>query len=165
MIAKALGARVIVVDRHQAALDAASVLGADHIVLADGRDVSTLVHEISAGGTHVSVDAVGSEQTCTDAIHSLRRRGRHVQIGLLPPVEGHPRVPMSRVIGWELDVLGSHGMAAADYPGMLALVASGTLRPESLIERVVGLSEGAARLPVLDRATPAGMTMIDPRRP
>jgi alcohol dehydrogenase len=56
-------------------------------------------------------------------------------------------------------------MAAADYPGMLALVASGTLRPESLIERVVGLSEGAARLPVLDRAAPAGMTMIDPRRP
>ncbi len=165
MIAKALGAQVIVVDRHQAALDAASQLGADHTVLADGRDVPALVHELSHGGTHVSVDAVGSEQTCSDAILSLRRRGRHVQIGLLPPVDGHPRVPMSRVIGWEIDLLGSHGMAAVDYPGMLALIASGALRPESLIERVVGLSEAAALLPSFDRATPAGMTMIDPRLP
>jgi len=164
MIAKALGARVIVVDRHQAALDAASHLGADHTVLADGRDVPALVHELSLGGTHVSVDAVGSEQTCTDAIHSLRRRGRHVQVGLLPPVAGHPRVPMSRVIGWELDLLGSHGMAAVDYPGMLALIASGALHPQALIERVVGLSEAAELLPAFDRATPAGMTMIDPRR-
>jgi len=164
MIAKALGARVIVVDRHQAALDAASRLGADHTVLADGRDVPALVHQLSDGGTHVSVDAVGSEQTCADAIHSLRRRGRHVQIGLLPPVDGHPRVPMSRVIGWELDVLGSHGMAAVDYPEMLGLIESGALHPESLIERVVGLSAAAALLPTFDQATPAGMTMIDPRR-
>ncbi|GAA5202187.1 zinc-dependent alcohol dehydrogenase family protein [Microbacterium jejuense] len=165
MIAKALGAKVIVIDRHRAALDAASLLGADHTVLADGRDVSALVHELSHGGTHVSVDAVGSEQTCADAIQSLRRRGRHVQIGLLPPLEGHPRVPMSRVIGWELDLLGSHGMAAGDYPGMLALIASGALHPESLVERVVGLAEAAALLPAFDQATPAGMTMIDPRPP
>jgi D-arabinose 1-dehydrogenase-like Zn-dependent alcohol dehydrogenase len=60
------------------------------------------------------VDAVGSEQTCADAILSLRRRGRHIQVGLLPRVSGDPRLPMARVIGWELDVLGSHGMAAAD---------------------------------------------------
>ncbi|MBD3943175.1 zinc-dependent alcohol dehydrogenase family protein [Microbacterium sp. NEAU-LLC] len=164
MIAKALDARVVVVDRHQAALDAASLLGADHIVLADGRDVPAAVNGLT-GGSHVSVDAVGSEQTCSDAILSLRRRGRHVQIGLLPPVDGHPRVPMSRVIGWELDLLGSHGMAAVDYPGMLALIESGALHPESLIERVVGLGEAATLLPAFDRATPAGMTMIDPRRP
>ncbi|MBW9095692.1 zinc-dependent alcohol dehydrogenase family protein [Microbacterium jejuense] len=165
MIAKALGARVVAVDRNEAALGAASLLGADHTVNADGRDVPAIVRDLTDGGAHVSVDAVGSEQTCTDAIHSLRRRGRHVQIGLLPPVDGHPRVPMSRVIGWELDLLGSHGMAAADYPGMMALIESGALQPESLIERVVGLADAAALLPTVDRATPAGMTMIDPRRP
>ena len=164
MIAKALGARVIVVDRHRAALEAAAALGADHVVLADGRDVASVVHEVSDGGADVSVDAVGSEQTCADAIHSLRRRGRHVQIGLLPPVDGHPRVPTSRVIGWELDLLGSHGMAAVDYPGMLALIESGALHPEALVERVVGLADAAALLPAFDSATPAGMTMIDPRR-
>jgi D-arabinose 1-dehydrogenase-like Zn-dependent alcohol dehydrogenase len=112
----------------------------------------------------IAVDAVGSEQTCADSVLSLRRRGRHVQVGLLPPVHGHPRVPMARVIGWELDLLGSHGMAAADYPGMLSLIERGELRPQELIERVVGLEEACALLPALDTASPAGMTMIDPQR-
>jgi alcohol dehydrogenase len=110
------------------------------------------------------VDAVGSEQTCSDALLSLRRHGRHVQVGLLPPVDGHPRVPMARVIAWELEVLGSHGMAAADYPGMLALIASGALEPQRLIERVVGLDEAAELLPRMDSANVAGMTMVDPTR-
>jgi D-arabinose 1-dehydrogenase-like Zn-dependent alcohol dehydrogenase len=103
--------------------------------------------------------------TRADAILSLRRRGRHVQIGLLPPVHGHPKVPMARVIAWELDLLGSHGMAAADYPAMLALIQQGRLRPQDLIERVINLDEAAALLPHFDQATVAGMTMIDPHLP
>jgi alcohol dehydrogenase len=71
---------------------------------------------------------------------------------------------MERVIGWELDLLGSHGMAAVDYPSMLALVEQGALRPQRLIGRTIGLAEAAALLPVFDRATTAGMTMIDPAR-
>jgi alcohol dehydrogenase len=165
MIAKALGARVIAVDRNPGALAAAAAIGADHVLAADGaRDIPGLVMEVTEGGSHVSVDAVGSERTCADAVLSLRRRGRHVQVGLLPPVDGYPRVPMARVIGWELDLLGTHGMAAADYPGMLSLIERGDLRPQHLIERVIGLEEACALLPAFDTASPAGMTMIDPRR-
>ncbi|KAA1379796.1 zinc-binding dehydrogenase [Aeromicrobium fastidiosum] len=164
MIAQALGAHVVVVDRNPEALAAASALGADHALLADDADLATAIHELTDGGSHVSVDAVGSEQTCSVAVHSLRRRGRHVQIGLLQPIDGHPRVPMDRVIGWELDLLGSHGMAAVDYPGMLDLIVRGTLRPQDLIERTIGLEEAADLLPRFDRATVAGMTMIDPSR-
>lgn len=166
MIAKALGAQVIAVDRNPGALTAARALGADHVILADDA-VPDQVHALTGGGSHVAVDAVGSEQTCTDAVLSLRRRGRHVQIGLLPTptgATGLSGIPMSRAIAWELDLLGSHGMAAADYPGMLALIESGSLRPQDLIERVVGLDEAALLLPGMDGAAPAGMTMIDPRR-
>jgi alcohol dehydrogenase len=169
MIAKAVGARVIAVDRNAGALGAATALGADHVLLsgafgAEGTgDVPARVHDLTGGGCHVAVDAVGSEETCADSILSLRRRGRHVQIGLLPPVDGQPRVPMARAIGWELDLLGSHGMAARDYPGMLALIERGDLRPQDLIERIISLDEAAALLPTLDQASPAGMTMIDPR--
>ena len=162
MIARALGGRVIAVDRNPEALALARELGAEHTLRADGRDVPAAVAALTGGGGHVAVDAVGSEQTCADAVLSLRRRGRHVQIGLLPPVEGHPRVPMARVIGWELDLLGSHGMAAADYPAMMALIEQGALQPQKLIERTIGLDEAAALLPVFDTATVAGMTMIDP---
>ncbi|MFJ4171897.1 zinc-dependent alcohol dehydrogenase family protein [Paenarthrobacter sp. NPDC089714] len=164
MIAKAMGARVIAVDRNPEALAVAAQLGADHTVLADGTDIPAAVSVLSGGGSHVAVDAVGSEQTCADAILSLRRRGRHVQIGLLPSINGNPQVPMARVIGWELDLLGSHGMAAVDYPGMMALIEEGRLQPQLLIERTIGLDEAAALLPGFDKATVAGMTMIDPTR-
>lgn len=164
MIARSLGARVVAVDRNPEALALATELGAEHTVLADGRDVASTVADLTSGGSHVALDAVGSEQTCADAILSLRRRGRHVQVGLLPPVEGLPGVPMARVIGWELDLLGSHGMAAVDYPGMLALIESGALQPQRLIERIIGLEEAAALLPGFDSATVAGMTIVDPTR-
>lgn len=164
MIARSLGARVIAVDRNPQALAVARDLGAEHTLVADGTDIPAAVAELTAGGSHVAVDAVGSEQTSADAILGLRRRGRHVQVGLLPPIGGHPRVPMDRVIGWELDLLGSHGMAATDYPDMLRLVESGELQPERLVERTIGLDEAAELLAVFDTATVAGMTMIDPSR-
>ena len=167
-IAVAAGARVIAVDRTEAALALARSLGAEHTLLAgqgeSGVDVAAQVHELT-GGSHVAVDAVGTPATCAAAIHSLRRRGRHVQVGLLPSVGGHPAVPMDRVIAWELDVLGSHGMASVDYPDMLRLVEEGTLRPQALVERVVGMAEGARLLPSVDAASPVGVTLIDPRLP
>lgn len=164
MIGAALGARVIVVDRTPAALEVARRLGAEHTILADGADVPASVSALTDGGSHVSIDAVGSAQTARDAVLSLRRRGRHVQIGLLPTDDGMTPMPMARAIAWELDLLGSHGMAAADYPEMLDLIARGVLRPQDLVERVVGLGEAAEMLPRMDTAAPAGMTMIDPRR-
>lgn len=164
-VAVAAGARVIAIDRTPAALTLALDLGAEHAVLADGSDVAARVHALTGRGSHVAVDAVGSATTCADAIHSLRRQGRHVQVGLLPGTEGHPPVPMDRVIAWELDVLGSHGMARTEYPEMLDRVVTGELRPQAMVERVVGLTEGARLLPLAGTAAPVGVTLIDPRRP
>ncbi len=163
MIAKALGARVVAVDRSERARQTAVRLGADHVVPA-GDDVPARIRSLTDGGSHVSMDAVGSEQTCADAVLSLRRCGRHVQVGLLPSPTGLSPMPMARAIAWELDVLGSHGMAAVDYPAMLSLIESGDLRPQDLVEAVVSLDDAAALLPVLDRSSPAGMTLIDPSR-
>lgn len=162
MIARALGAQVIAVDRHPAPLELAARLGAQPLLAADGVDIPAAVHALTGEGAHVAIDAVGSEQTARDAVWSLRRRGRHVQVGLLPTPSGLSPMPMARAIAWELDILGSHGMAAADYPALLALVAEGRLRPDELVSRTVPLAEVAALLPVLDRATEGGMTMVDP---
>lgn len=164
MIAKALGAKVVAVDLNAEALAVATELGSDHVLVADGQNIPAAIAALTGGGSHVAVDAVGSEQTASDGILGLRRQGRHVQVGLLPPIEGHPRIPMARVIAWELDVLGSHGMAAVDYPEMLALIEQGKLEPQRLIERTIGLDELAALLPVFDQAKVAGMTIVDPSR-
>ena len=163
MIAKALGAQVIAVDRHAEALELAAALGADHLIESTSENVSDQVRDLTGGGSHVGVDAVGLEATAEASILSLRRRGRHLQIGLFAPLEGRlPGVPMNHIVAWELQLLGSHGMAAVDYPGMLALIEAGALAPQRLIERVISLDAAAEQLPRMDAASPAGMTMIDP---
>ena len=154
MIAAAAGARVIAVDVSAAALDLAREVGAELAVPA-GTDV----RELTGGGVHASLDAIGSEGVCAASISGLRKRGRHVQIGLLPDP---PRVPMGLVIGRELEVLGSHGMAAHAYPEMLGLVEAGRLRPGELISRRIGLDKAPEALAAMSDASPTGVTVIRP---
>ncbi|MDR1768992.1 MAG: alcohol dehydrogenase catalytic domain-containing protein, partial [Propionibacteriaceae bacterium] len=130
MIGVAMGAQVVAVDRSETALERAAKLGAQ-TVLSD--DPATAVKEITAGGAHVSLDAVGSPATSNAAVHSLRRKGRHVQVGLMLAENANASLPWSTVIAQELVVAGSHGMAAASYPHMLDLITSGNLDPKRLV--------------------------------
>jgi len=164
MIGVALGARVVAVDVSGAALQRARALGAEAVIDA-GQDVDTAmtIQETTRGGATVSIDALGSPATAESSVRCLRRRGRHVQVGLLLGDAAAPAIPMDRVIAWELEVHGSHGMAAHEYPPMLALIADGTLRPELLIGEVIGLEDAAAALAAMDRpSSSAGITVIDP---
>jgi alcohol dehydrogenase len=160
MIAAAAGARVIAVDVSPAALELARGFGAEACVRGPD-EVPAAVRDLTGGGAHVSLDALGSPATCADSIACLRRRGRHVQVGLLP-AGGTPGLPMDRVIAYELRVLGSHGMPARAYGSMLDLVAAGTLRPDRLVTRVIGLEETPAALAAMGTAPPAGVTVIEP---
>ena len=162
MIGAALGATVIAVDISAAALASAARAGATHTLdsrgLSDDEVVARL-HELTDAGANVSVEALGRENTVGIAIRSLATRGRHVQVGLLPE---DPRVPLGAVIAKELAVLGSHGMAAADYPELLALVESGRLRPQDLIARRITLDEAPDALAAMSAPTPAaGVTLIE----
>jgi alcohol dehydrogenase len=70
---------------------------------------------------------------------------------------------MDRVVAWELEILGSHGMAAHEYPEMLARIADGRLRPDRLVGRTISLDAAPAALVAMgDAATGAGMTVILP---
>ncbi|MEU4406139.1 alcohol dehydrogenase catalytic domain-containing protein [Streptosporangium sp. NPDC023963] len=161
MIAAAAGARVIAVDVSAGALELARRFGAVACVGAEPpeAEVAARVRELTSGGAHVSIDALGGPETCVASIESLRRRGRHVQIGLLP---GLTPLPMGRVIGYELELLGSHGMAAHAYPAMLEAVAGGTLSPDALVTRSIGLDEAGAALASIGSVP--GVTMILPSR-
>ncbi|MGZ4640903.1 MAG: zinc-dependent alcohol dehydrogenase family protein [Blastococcus sp.] len=144
-IAAAAGARVIAVDVAPGALALARELGAEHAV--DGADdVPAAVAELTGGGAHLSLDALGAPVTCTNSVRSLRPRGRHVQVGLLPPAQGRPEVPMERVIALELQLFGSHGMAAHAYPELLGLIAAGRLDPRRLVTRELPLDDAGPAL-------------------
>jgi alcohol dehydrogenase len=162
MIAVALGAHVVATDVGGEARQLAQELGAEVVLDATMVDVPDAVREATGGGAHVALDAVGSAATCADSVLSLRRRGRQVQVGLLPGVQGRPGVPMDRVIAYELDVLGSHGMAARDYPGMLDLVVRGSLRPGRLVTGTIGLDDAARELTLMGERAAHGVTVVDP---
>ena len=162
MIGAALGARVVAVDVSAAALDRARELGAVAVVdTSRERDPAAAVRAVTDGGAHVSVDALGSADIVRASVAGLRRRGRHVQIGLLHGPESTPALPMDLVISNELEIYGSHGMAAHEYPAMLALITAGTLQPERLVGRVIGLADAGTALATMDTASSPGMTVIE----
>ncbi|MET8856730.1 zinc-dependent alcohol dehydrogenase family protein [Streptomyces sp. NPDC004579] len=163
MIAAASGARVVAVDVSPEALALARRFGAAECVDASAvADPARAVRELTGGGAHVSLDALGSPGTCAASVDSLRRRGRHVQVGLLPSPTGHTPVPMARVIALELELLGSHGMAAHAYPPLLELVRSGVLRPDLLVTSTIALDAAPAALAAMGSAPGRGVTVIEP---
>ncbi len=159
-IAVALGARVIAVDPAEPARRRAGDLGA---VGLESDGASERILELTGGGAHVVIDALGSAATAAAGVRSLRRRGRHVQVGLMLGEDSRAPLPWDLVVAYELEVYGSHGMAARDYPAMLELVGSGVLRPDELVGRVITLAEAPAALMAMDSPTAAGagMTVID----
>jgi alcohol dehydrogenase len=174
MIAVAAGARVVAVDVAPAALEMAAGLGAEHVLtppsvegpeepIEDG-DLVAAVRDLTGGGAHLGLDALGSAGTCAASIAGLRPGGRHVQVGLLPPVLGRPAVPMHLVVARELRVLGSHGLAAHAYPQLISMVAAGRLCPEKLITGTVSLHQAGAVLADMGTTPPTGVTVVDPSR-
>ena len=163
MIAVAGGARVVAIDVSDAALNAAIELGAATTVSGSAPDVVGRVIEATDGGASLSIDALGSAATCFNSIAGLRKRGRHVQVGLMLGDDSRAPVPMDLVVARELEILGSHGMAAHDYAAMLASVVSGRLDPARLVGRTIGLDDAPAALMAMDGPQPvAGMTVILP---
>ena len=164
MIAKSRGARVVAVDKSNSALDRARMAGADLRLDAQFDEVVKEIRKFGSYGVDVTIDALGSIATATAAIESLKRLGRHVQIGLLPPAitAGQAAIPMHLVIARELSVHGSHGMSAAAYPEMLDDISAGRLRPETLIERVISLADAPDALMTLVDNPQPGVTVIRP---
>lgn len=161
MIANAIGANVVAVDISDRALELASALGAVAVVNASRvANVVEAVKDITHGGAHVSLDALGHPTTCFNSISNLRRRGKHVQVGLMLGEHSTPQVPMSKVIAYELEILGSHGMQAHRYGAMLDMVRTGKLQPQRLVGKEISLSASIDALMNMNRFEGAGVTVI-----
>jgi alcohol dehydrogenase len=160
LIGRAMGARVIVVDVVPERLSHALSLGAAHAVDArDGR-AAEAIRDLTGGGAHVSVEALGFPATIAASLACLRPLGRHVQIGL--PTGQHARVEidmLSLYMG-QLQMIGTRGMPAHRYPALLALIESGLLDVTPLVARQVGLSDVSAELAAFDGPMPPGTAVV-----
>jgi alcohol dehydrogenase len=162
MIANALGANVIGIDINDEKLDFARSIGAAATVnAAKVENVVDAVMDISRGGVHVSLDALGSPTTCFNSISNLRKRGKHVQVGLMLAEQSRPAIPMDKVVAKELEIYGSHGMQAYRYDALLEMINAGKLHPEKLIGKRISLAESIPEFTDMHSFKGIGITVIN----
>ena len=162
MIANAVGAQVVAVDIADDALAMAERVGATATIHAgETDDVVAAVREATNGGAHVSLDALGNPDTCFHSVANLRKRGRHVQVGLLVGDNARTAVPMDRVVADELELLGTHGIQAHRYPALFDMIEAGNLQPRALVNKTIPLATAGEHLASMGKFAASGVTVID----
>jgi D-arabinose 1-dehydrogenase-like Zn-dependent alcohol dehydrogenase len=159
-IAAALGANVIAIDINDTKLMMATELGATCTVDASRVGAPAAVADLTAGGAHVSVDALGKTVTCRNSLLSLRKRGRHLQIGLTTRKEkGEVLLPIDRFVALELHVVGTIGMQPPRYPRMLRMVETGKLTPGKLVCQTIAVEQASDVLTAMTQYNTLGVTV------
>ncbi|WP_299651047.1 zinc-dependent alcohol dehydrogenase family protein [uncultured Tateyamaria sp.] len=159
LLAKMLGAQVIVVDVVEEKLTHAQSLGADAAVNATTTDAAEAIRDITGGGAHVSVEALGIEATTNASIDCLRILGRHVHVGM-PAGSGMMEVNMRGIYTKQLSFFGTRGMPAWKYPTLLEMIERGDVDLTPMVAREVPLSGASAELRAMHGPTPPGTAVI-----
>ncbi len=160
LLGRALGARVVAVDVVAEKREQAHALGADAVVNAAEGDAAEAIREVTGGGAHVSVEALGIPQTTTASIRCLRKLGRHVQVGMPAGEHTTMALPMDAVYSGQLALYGTRGMPGWRYPSLLALIEGGHVDLSPIVARRVRLSDATAELKLFDAPAPPGIAVI-----
>ena len=159
LLAKMLGARVMVVDIVEEKLTHARQLGADAAVNAATVDAAAAIRDITLGGAQVSIEALGIEATTNASIECLATLGRHVHVGM-PAGDGRMQINMRAIYSKQLAFFGTRGMPAWKYPSLLAMIERGAVDLSPMVAREVALSGASAELRAMSGPTPPGTAVI-----
>ncbi|MBM4761814.1 alcohol dehydrogenase catalytic domain-containing protein [Bacillus sp. B15-48] len=141
-IANSLGAHVIGVDINDANLALAKEMGAIHTINSKNVNPIEAVQDLTGGGANVSVDALGIAQTCVNAIHSLRKGGRHLQIGVTSKAEsGFISIPIDEMLMKGIHMYTTLGLPVHRFDTLLASVARGDLQPGRMVSGEISLAD------------------------
>ena len=161
-VAASVGARVIAVDLDDRKLELAKRVGASDVVNGKNTDPVAAVKDLTHGGAHVSVDALGIAATCQNALMSLRKLGRHVQIGLTTQKEkGQVALPIDLIVLMELQIMGSASIPTWRYPAMLEMVERGKLAPKNLVTNLIPLEQAFGVIDQMSRFENVGISVIN----
>ena len=160
ILGKAMGARIIAVDVVKEKLDHAVQMGAEAVINARDGDTAARIKEISGGGCHVSVEALGIPETTNASIECLRPLGRHVQVGMPVGHTAKMEINMSAVYLGNLALYGTRGMPAWKYPSLLGLIEAGRLDMSPMIAREIALSGVSDELRAFNGPTPPGVAVV-----
>lgn len=140
----------------------AKKLGAS--VLINASEIKSVTEEIlkaTGRGAHVSIDALGSQETCFNSISCLRKRGKHIQVGLTTADHKHPIIPMDKVVAHEIEILGSHGMQAFRYDAVFEMIKSRKVQPQLLLGKTISVDEVPKALVNMNKFENLGVTVIN----
>ncbi len=159
LLAKMLGARVVVVDVVEEKLTHAKQLGADAAVNAGQGNVADAIREITDGGAQVSIEALGIEATTNASVECLATLGRHVHVGM-PTGDGMMNINMRAIYSKQLAFYGTRGMPSWKYPSLLGMIERGDVDLSPMLDREVSLSDASAELRAMQGPTPPGTAVI-----
>lgn len=160
ILGQALGARVVVVDVVPEKLQHALALGAEAAIDARDGDVGARIVDLTGGGAHVSIEALGIPATVENSLTCLRPLGRHVQVGLPTGHLARMDVNMNAVYMRQLSLFGTRGMPSWRYPSLLSLIETGRVDVRPIVARHVALSDATSELRAFDGPTPPGVAVI-----
>ena len=160
ILGRAMGARVVVVDIVSEKLTHATGLGAEAAIDARDGETAERIREITGGGAHVSIEALGIPATTNASLECLRPLGRHVQIGMPVGHTAHMEINMNAVYMGNLALYGTRGMPAHKYPSLLGLIEQGRVDVTPMIAREIGLSDVSAELRAFNGPTPPGVAVV-----
>jgi alcohol dehydrogenase len=159
LLAKMLGAQVVVVDIVDEKLDHAQQHGADATVNAARDDVAGAIRDITGGGAQVSIEALGSEVTTNASLDCLAILGRHVHVGM-PAGDGMMPINIRAIYAKQLSVYGTRGMPSWKYPSLLGMIERGDVDLSPMVAREIPLSGASAELRAMGGPTPPGTAVI-----
>ena len=159
LLAKMLGAQVVVVDVVEEKLRHAQLLGADAAVNAAETDAASAIRDITGGGANVSIEALGIEATTNASVECLATLGRHVHVGM-PAGDGLMQINLRAIYTKQLSFFGTRGMPAWKYPSLLGMIERGQVDISPMVAREVALSGASAELRAMHGPTPPGTAVI-----
>jgi threonine dehydrogenase-like Zn-dependent dehydrogenase len=145
------GVQIVVGARYPHQMAIAKALGADTVVQAAKLDVAVrrttgchMIGDTLSSGAHVTIDAVGSEQSITDALRITRPRGRVVLLGMPADV----RLDLTGLWHRETELKGAYTYGTEAMPDGtrartfdLALATADAIRAEQLLSATYRLDE------------------------
>jgi D-arabinose 1-dehydrogenase-like Zn-dependent alcohol dehydrogenase len=159
LLAKMLGARVVVVDIVDEKLEHAKQHGADATVNAAKTDAAAAIRDITGGGAQVSIEALGIEVTTNASVDCLAILGRHVQVGM-PSGEGLMNINMRAIYSKQLALYGTRGMPSWKYPTLLGMIERGDVDISPMVAREIPLSGASGELRAMNGPTSPGTAVI-----
>ncbi|MQA78975.1 MAG: alcohol dehydrogenase catalytic domain-containing protein [Streptosporangiales bacterium] len=146
---------IVAVDRNPDALELAATLGADHTVLADGKQVDAVLDLTGGNGAEVVLDFVAEQGAQQDAFAMTRRGGSHYVIGYGSNID----IPTIDIISTERNVIGNLVGTYNDLAELMVLAQAGKV---TLHTRTYPLDAALDALADLDAGRVRGRAILIP---